>query len=999
MFNVKSLPLAGDVGLLARGLDTWHRRAEESGDAELADFARRYAAEPAGSALLAAILGNSPFLGQALLREQAFFRQVAEDGFDAAFMDMLESLWSTCGGATTTDALMKTLRVAKRRAALLIAAADIAEAWPLEQVTGALSQFAETALRLTARHLLRQLAAKGEIRLPDAENDPELGSGLIVLAMGKLGALELNYSSDIDLIVFFDDGVVQARDPDELTRLFVRLARDLVRIMEERTADGYVFRTDLRLRPDPGATPLAVSVSAAEAYYGSLGQNWERAAMIKARPVAGDRKAGQDFMGLIRHFVWRRSLDFAAIQDIHSIKRQIGAHKGHRDKAVNGHDIKLGRGGIREIEFFAQTQQLIFGGRDAHLRIPATMMALDALVAAGRVTETAADELKAAYRFLRRVEHRVQMVDDQQTHKLPASDEGVAAIATFLGYADAGRFRADLLATLGRVEDRYAALFEEAPPLSGPGNLVFTGTDDDPDTIATLRGLGFQNPSAVAAQIRAWHHGRYRATRSTRARELLTELVPSLLAALGGTAHPDQAFLKFDEFLGRLPAGVQLFSLFYANPKLLELVALIMGTAPRLADSLARRPSQLDAVLTPGFFGSLPDAGELWESLTRLLADAHHFEEVLDLTRRWTNEQRLRAGVQILRHLTDGDRCGPFLTLVADTALATLQERVEAEYAPRHGRFPDGDGGTGTTGMAILAMGRLGAGSLSLGSDLDLITVFQVPEGAEQSDGPKPLSPSEYFIRLTQRLINAITVPTAEGPLYEVDMRLRPSGNKGPLAVSLDAFGRYQRDSAWTWEHMALTRARVLTGPADLRQRLEQEIRAVLIRPRDPDKLLADVADMRVRMDKEHHTKDPWAVKHVRGGMVDIQFLVQYLTLRHAADHPDILDPNTTGALARLRDAGLLAAEDADTLIDIHRLWRRVQAFLRLTLDGEGKVADAPPALRLALATAVSPEAEGGLDFAAAETKIRAAAGQAYALFRKIVEEPASRLAPPPDKT
>ncbi|ASG22152.1 bifunctional [glutamine synthetase] adenylyltransferase/[glutamine synthetase]-adenylyl-L-tyrosine phosphorylase [Nitrospirillum viridazoti] len=985
MFNAKSLPQAADTELLARGLESWQRRAEDSGDMELAEFARTYAADETGGALLRAILGNSPFLGQALLKEQAFFRQVATLGFDAAFMDLLEGLWAEVGGATTTDRLMKALRVAKRRAALLIAAADIAEAWTLEQVTGALSQLAEAALRLTARHLLRQLAAKGDIRLPDAENDPEAGSGLIVLAMGKFGALELNYSSDIDLIVLYDDGVVQARDPDEMTRTFVRLARDLVRIMEERTVDGYVFRTDLRLRPDPGATPLAVSVSAAEAYYGSLGQNWERAAMIKARPVAGDRKAGQDFMGLIRHFIWRRSLDFAAIQDIHSIKRQIGAHKGHRDKAVNGHDIKLGRGGIREIEFFAQTQQLIYGGRDPHLRTPATMMALDALVAAGRVGEDAAEDLKAAYRFLRRVEHRVQMVDDQQTHKLPVDDKGVASIATFLGYADADTFRTELLATLGRVEDRYAALFEEAPPLSGPGNLVFTGTEDDPDTITTLRGLGFQNPSAVAAQIRAWHHGRYRATRSTRARELLTELVPTLLAALGGTAQPDQAFLKFDEFLSRLPAGVQLFSLFYANPKLLELVALIMGTAPRLADSLSRRPSQLDAVLTPGFFDHLPNAQELREGLFRQLADAHHFEEVLDLTRRWTSDQRLRAGIQILRHLTDGDQCGPFLTEVADTALTVLHERVEAEFALRHGRFETGsDDGTG---MAILAMGRLGAGSLSLGSDLDLITVYQVPDGSDQSNGPKPLSPSEYFIRLTQRLINAITVPTAEGALYEVDMRLRPSGNKGPLAVSLDAFTRYQHESAWTWEHMALTRARVLTGPPALRTRLAEAIHAVLVQPRDPDKLLADVADMRVRMDKEHHTKDPWSVKHVRGGMVDIQFLVQYLTLRHAADHPGILDPNTTGALARLRDTGLLDAADADALIDIHRLWRRVQAFLRLTVEGEVKVAEAPPALRLALAEAVGH----GLDFDAAEAKIRAAAAQAHALFRKVVEEPAAR--------
>ena len=995
MFNAVSLPRPADPTRAAVGLERWHEAAAAA-DPGIAEFARGLAADAEGRRLLEALLGNSPYLGEVLLREQAFLRTLLQGGADATFATLLTDLRRDYGDAGDTDALMRGLRVAKRRAALLIGLADIAGLWPLERVTGALSDLAETCLRLACAHLLRLAHRSGRIALPDPA-DPQRGSGLIVLAMGKFGARELNYSSDIDLIVLYDDGVARV-DPDSMSKLFVRLARDLVRVMEERTVDGYVFRTDLRLRPDPGATPLAVSVSAAEAYYGSLGQNWERAAMIKARPVAGDAEAGAGFMDIIRHFVWRRSLDFAAIQDIHSIKRQIGTHKGHRQTAVNGHNIKIGRGGIREIEFFAQTQQLIFGGRDASLRVPGTIAALDALVEAGRVERRTADELAAAYRFLRTVEHRVQMVDDQQTHSLPKTDDGVARIATFLGYADAPTFRTALLDALTTVEEHYARLFEEAPPLSGPGNLVFTGTEDDPETLQTLEGLGFRNASAVAAQIRAWHHGRYRATRSTRARELLTELTPTLLERIGDTPMPDQAFMKFDEFLAKLPAGVQLFSLFYANPALLGLVAEIMGTAPRLAEQLARRPAVLDAVLEPGFFDPLPGREELADGCAAIVAEARDFEDVLLLVRRWTNDQRFRAGVHILRNTTDSDRCGEFLTTVAEIGLLHLQRAVEDEFAKRHGRFPG-------AGFAIVGMGRLGAGTLSLRSDLDLITVYEVPDDATQSDGARPLAPNDYFIKLTQRLVSAITAQTAEGVLYEVDLRLRPSGNSGPLAVSAEGFRRYQTESAWTWEHMALTRARVLTGPADLRARLEGTIRAVLTGPRDPDKLLLDVASMRARIDREHGTRDVWDVKYVRGGMIDIQFIAQYLTLRHAGARPEVLDPNTTGALAWLGDTGLLDLATARDLIATMKLWRRVQGFLRLTVEGRFAAADAPVALRRALARAVLGAGTGAgsgvdagrddhaIDFATAETILRGAADRAFAHYRRIVEEPAASLA------
>lgn len=982
------LPKPSDPAAAALGLEHWRERAARCADEELRAFAETFAASAEGRRILEAAFGNSPYLTQSLVLDLPFARRLFEEGCDAVFPALMDEMRQACSGERDTARLMSALRIAKRRAALLIAFADIGGLWPLERVTHALSEVAETALDLAARHLLRRAGEQGALILPDPE-DPTVGSGLIILGMGKLGARELNYSSDIDLIVFYDDQLVQTDQPDNMARTFIRLARDLGRIMEERTKDGYVFRMDLRLRPDPGATPLAVSISAAEAYYGSLGQNWERAAMIKARPVAGDPAAAGHFLQVIGSFVWRRSLDFAAIQDIHSIKRQINAHRGFKTASIEGHNVKIGRGGIREVEFFAQTQQLIYGGRDPNLRARATLESLEALVAAGRLERRTADELVAAYRFLRRIEHRIQMIEDQQTHQLPADATGVDRLAIFLGYDDPERFRAELGATLSSVQDHYADLFEEAAPLSGPGNLVFTGTEDDPETLETLRRLGFANPTGVSATVRGWHHGRYRATRSTRARELLTELVPALLQAFGRTPDPNDAFLKFDEFLARLPAGVQLFSMFYSNPALLELVAEIMGTAPRLAEVLAHSPGRLDAVLTPGFFEPLPTRDELAADLEAAFSTVREFEDALYAVRRWANDQKFRAGVHILRNITDGDACGPFLSDIADLSVDALAPWVRREFERRHGGFPDVDG----AGMAILALGKLGSRQMTIRSDLDLIIVYNVPEGITASDGDKPLSPGEYYTRLTQRLINAVTAPTGEGQLYEVDMRLRPSGNAGPLAISLAGFSAYhQNGSAWTWEHMALTRARIIHGPSELARRLNATIRDVLTRGHDPDRLLRDVADMRRRIDKEFGTDDIWNIKYIRGGQIDASFVAQYLQLRHAHDHPQVLHVNTAVVFGALSAAGLLDADVAGDLEDTLRMWRRVQGFLRLTTEGRFDAAIAPDGLKRALIRAVCGDESDHVDFAALEARIRAAAERTHRHFDALVTTPAAAL-------
>ena len=976
--TIRTAPLPAGDAALASGRAAWGEALARAGDAALADRAAAIAATPGGRALLDGIFGCSPFLTGLLAAEPAFACDLFELGPDPLLPQALDALRADCAGPLPQERLMALLRRAKRRAALAVALADLSGAWPLERITGALSEMAETALDLALRHLLREAAALGRVELTHPD-DPLRDSGLFVLGMGKLGARELNYSSDIDLIVLYDDERIRTRDRDRLNQVFVRLARSLIQLLQERTADGYVFRTDLRLRPDPASTPLAMSARAAEVYYESMGQNWERAAMIKARTVAGDRAAGAAFLQHLRPFVWRRSLDFEAIRDIHSIKRQINAYRGGGAIAIAGHNIKLGRGGIREIEFYCQTQQLIWGGRDPTLRERATCPALAALARAGHVSPEARDQLGRAYRFLRRLEHRLQMVDDQQTHSLPDA-AGLPAVARFMGYAETADFESDLRRELECVEAHYARLFEEEASLGGGGSLVFTGTEDDPDTLRTLAEMGFREPSTVAALVRGWHHGRVRPTRSVRAREILTELMPALLAAFARTPDPDMALRKFDGFLTRLPGGVQLFSLFQSNPTLLDLVAEILGSAPYLADHLSRHPIVLDAVLTADFFAPLPALPTMEAELADALRQAGDFQDRLDVVRQWANDRKFQIGVQMLRGMLDPLDASRALSDVADAVIRALQPAVEREFAAAHGGFGGG-------GMAVVAFGKLGSRELTFASDLDLVMLYDVPEGRDLSDGRKPLAPATYFMRLTQRLLTAITTLTGEGQLFEVDLRLRPSGSDGPLAIHIAGFEDYERRSAWTWEHMALTRARIVTGPPELRSRIEAVRRAVLTAPRDPDRLLCDIAEMRAKMARAQGAPSPWSMKHRRGGLVDAEFIAQYLILRHAHARPELVSAEAGEVFRRAAEAGLLDPEAAAELAEAVELWRRLQMMLRLTGVGGFDEDSASPALKALLA-----KLAGCVDFAALKGRIAALSERVYDHFQALIALPAERL-------
>ncbi|MDM9629101.1 bifunctional [glutamine synthetase] adenylyltransferase/[glutamine synthetase]-adenylyl-L-tyrosine phosphorylase [Rhizobium sp. S152] len=843
------------------------------------------------------------------------------------------------GGIPSESDVMSRLRVIKRRVAFLVALADLARVFDGRTTTAWLSRLAEASVAAAIDHLLLSANDGRKIRLKNTLA-PSEGSGLIVLGMGKLGAGELNYSSDIDLVVFFNEEAGIVPDPDDAIDVFPRLMRRLVRIMQERTADGYVFRTDLRLRPDPGSTPLAIPVDAAMIYYEGRGQNWERAAFIKARAVAGDIAAGEEFLRGLVPFVFRKYLDYAAIADIHSIKRQIHAHKGHGAIAVKGHNVKLGRGGIREIEFFAQTQQLIAGGRMPQLRSRPTEETLAELTKAKWIDEETRDELTEAYWFLRDVEHRIQMVRDEQTHLLPEAEADLKRIAFMMGYGDTSSFSERLVEVFRTVERRYARLFEQETGLSTEtGNLVFTGQGDDPDTLKTLSKLGFERPSDISRVIRTWHYGRYRATQSVEARERLTELTPQLLRVFGESTRADEAILRFDSFLSGLPAGIQLFSLLSSNPALLSLIVNIMSSAPRLAEVIAARPHVFDGMLDPRLMAQLPTRDYLAERLKSSLQQARHYEEILDLLRIFAAEQRFLIGIRLLTGTINGSMAARAFTHLADLIIDAALNAVLGEIHAAHGDFPGGR-------VAVAGMGKLGSFELTAGSDVDLILLYDYDDTASESDGAKPLDSTRYFTRITQRLIAALSAPTAEGVLYEVDMRLRPSGNKGPVATRIGAFEKYQREEAWTWEHMALSRARLIWGDRSLTEEAERVIAQVLAAKRDTGKVTHDVAEMRDLIETEKPPGSIWDFKLIPGGLVDIEFIAQYLTLIAPAKGIDVkVNGLNTAEALKLLGGKLMAASDVDICIEALTLYTDLSQLIRLCIDGLFDPKQAPAGL------------------------------------------------------
>jgi len=934
-------------------------------DAELARSARAAIAPGAlelwPAPFLDAVMSASPYLARLMAKRADTLRALAEMPPDALVERASEHARKACGEADETGA-MRVLREAKMDIHLIIALADLSGAWTLRETTAALSSFADAALQGALGFAAREMELAGE--------DGAI-EGYAVLALGKLGTQSLNYSSDIDLVIVWEADRFVVPEGKEPQKLATRLAQRLVRLMSEHTADGYVFRTDLRLRPDPSSTPLAVNGDMARHYFEAVGQNWERAAYAKARAVAGDIVTGKAFIRDLDPFIWRRTLDFAAVEDIRALAKQMQAVGNRARLNVAGHDLKLGLGGIREVEFYAQVLQLVFGGRKNEVRAAGTLSALESLSVAQLVEPETAAMLGEAYTFLRHAEHRIQMLDDEQTQTLPADAQRRTRVAALAGFDTLERFDERVRDTLRAIHNAFSEQFEEGESLATrEGSLVLTGVEPTPDTLATLSRLGFSDPVRNWNQLAGWAAGRARAARTERARRLFSRLAPRLVEAIGATGDADAAFGRFAAFFEGLPSGVQPLSLLAAHPALADELISILGLAPRLASEIGKRPALLDVMLEPAFTAPLSEADTGADVLNDRLSRAPGFEDAMNVARRFVREERLRIGAQLLLGRAGASDAARAYSVLARQSVQAMADAAGAEMVRRHGK-PPGQ-------WHVLGMGKLGGGELSADSDLDLIVVYE-PE-ADQSEGRQPLETPVWFTRFTQRLVSALSAPTEEGLLYPVDLALRPSGSAGPAAVALKRFETYYREEAWVWERMAMTRARLVASSGEgarVRAAIKEAVNGHTLTKAE---VCLAARDMRARLERDKPATSSWDLKLREGGLLDIEFVAQAGLVAHRLGG----EPATRSALEKLAANGWLHKSDARQLAEAHSLYEAVTQLTRLA-HGSGfdpRDASEPFARRLARAAGCS-------DMAALKDRVEDCASATRRIFIETIEKTA----------
>ena len=819
------------------------------------------------------------------------------------------------GEIADLDTEMSRLRILKRAVHLICALPDLAKIWSWAEVTQTLSDLADVALQ----RLLRAAAVKAGIE--GSKDNPV--PGLFVIAMGKHGAGELNYSSDIDFTIFYDPEHLALPDMEKAERILIRLARDLIKGLEQRTVDGYIFRADLRLRPDPRSNAIVVSTHTAERYYATLGQNWERAALIKARVCAGDIEVGERFkQEVLSPFIWRRSLDYGAIEDIQAIKRQIDARSGGDLSSVGGHHVKLGRGGIREIEFYAQVQQLILGGRHEALREIRTIEALQALTKLGFVDAEITAKLTGYYQYLRDLEHTIQMVRDEQDHILPEDDSARTALAGLRGHKNLASFDAEAMDCFTKVSGVYRALYPEAKSLaSDEGNLVFTGVEADPETLKTLNIMGFERAVDVWKSMSEWLGGRIMATRTVRARELLTRLAPKLLKACQNTGQPDHAFFAFSRFFTGLRTGVNTLAMFVQSPRNLQKLIASMTLSERIADQLAHDPSTMDAMVEPDYLDISADSFK--REISALDIKSMDFESAINSIRVLVKELRFRLTFSALDGRLTASSVMEMCSVLADDVISALLPVAAIETERIFGEIK-GD-------YAVVGLGKLGGREMRLTSDLDMMLLYSPHPDGELRD--------DIFAKLTQRLVSALSTITGEGGLFEVDLTLRPSGRSGPVAVSLSALETYYAQKAWTWEFMALTRARIITSSSQaFESRLAISLEQAISYPRPDLDMLADIEDMLERTREAKPARSGWDIKNAVGGLRDIEYIAQIMWLNERENRAESWPHSTDDMLKLYQDA--LGQDDVKKLIDILSGYHAVQQWqsllgLTVTSDAE----------------------------------------------------------------
>ena len=909
------------------------------------------------------LLGNSPFLGGLLMRDIGFAETLVTQAPDRIAIRILEGLAAADPGMSRAD-LMRLLRVSRNRVALIAAVYDCFDLWGVMRCARLLSDFADQAVRLTVSHLLARSVVQGELAPA-----PDGGLGYFVLAMGKQGARELNYSSDIDLIALYDPERVCYQGAKTPRDHFARLTHAMVSILESRNADGYVFRTDLRLRPDAAATPAAITTDFALDYYRERGRTWERAAFIKARPVAGDRQAGARFLQQMTPFVWDEALDFRSVEEIRSMSEQIHDFHGHGEVKLAGQNVKLGRGGIREIEFFVHMHQLAYGGRNRRLRGSGVLSMLDVLEREHHLMPKETETLKTAYALLRRVEHRLQMVNDNQTQALPESEEGLAHLAAFLNLASREELAALLGGVFGRVHALYRARFNVPELERRIAEAIAAGRPGRADAVSALGAAGFAQPETAVETLRGWLAGHHPSTAPDRVRAILGDLLEDVVEALAKTPDPDRALIRLDAFLSRLPEDLPLFPMLRAHTWLLNLIAVVMGVAPRMADLLDANPHLLQAALDPSFFLPVPARPTLAAELGERLGEGGSLGDRVDRVAAWVGDRQFQVGVQALQNLITLDEASASRSHIAGAAIEVLYGELAADLRVRRGE-PAG------RGCAIVALGDLGAVEMAFGSPLQLLVVADFDPSAS---GGQARATRRFHGRTARRLGAALRRRTRAGPLFETDLTLMAlceleRAVESPWDLRSEAHGA----DASPVEVMALSRADVIGGDPVAVEDAKAAIRGILSGPWDDARLGRATAAMRSRQPADTIAEDPFEVRRVAGGLGDLEITARCLQLAHAQGSAAVLATGVAAAFEALAGAGVVTADEGRSLAAAVRLQRGVEAFLRLTWGGHAPVRDAPDTLKARLADALACDG-----FEVLEERLRDAQQLAVAACRK----------------
>ncbi len=779
---------------------------------------------------------------------------------------------------------------------------------------------------------------------------------LVVFALGKLGGGELNFSSDIDLVYGYEhDGESDGARPLAAETYYARLGQQLAKLLDEATADGFCHRVDLRLRPYGNAGRVAWSFSALEQYFQREGRDWERYAWQKARPVVGDVAAGERFLAMLRPFVYRRYLDFGALEGLREMKALISAEVARKDLAD---DIKRGPGGIREIEFLVQALQLIRAGREPALRRRGLLASLAALVEAGQVDAATGAQLAEDYRFLRRVENRLQMLRDTQVYALPEDAVSRTRLASGLGYGDWPAFAAALDAVRGRVSTEFGALLAQRHKQRRPDALqdYWKQLPDGGDP-AALDDAGFSDAAALDAQLREFLRGATARQSSDIGRKRLDRVMPALIAASASAAQPDAALRRVLVLVQNVLRRSSYLALLDEQPQALSRLVDAVSRSALLAERIAQYPVLLDELLDSRSGGALPDAEALQAACSDAVEQAGG--DIDDALRR-LNETRQAIGFRIALALLDARQSAGEsarqLASLADAVVRKVLRLAWDELARAHGAVPDAR-------FAALGYGSLGGCELGFGSDLDLVFLYEAGADA-QSDGARPLDASRWFARLAQKIVGFLQTPTAAGRLYDVDVRLRPDGSKAMLVSTLASFDDYQRHRAWTWERQALVRARCVAGDGGLCGDFERLRAQVLALPQADDARREDVVAMRRRMRAELDRGDAarFDLKQGEGGLVDLEFLLQYRVLRDAAAHAGLAGPrDSAGLIDELADAGLWSRERAEALREAHRVL--LDAGLRCTLDRRPRMVPRTAEIETAARAIDAACRADGLDF------------------------------------